>query len=130
MTILRKTLLALPLLALTALGLITVYVWFMLRASLPVLDGELEIKGLAAPVQVEFDTLAIPRIEARTREDAFRALGFVAARDRLFQMDLIRRKSAGTLAEVLGAALVESDRWHRVMGFEQVAKAVLEKLPP
>jgi penicillin amidase len=130
MTILRKTLLALPLLALTALGLITVYVWFMLRASLPVLDGELEIKGLAAPVQVEFDTLAIPRIEARTREDAFRALGFVTARDRLFQMELIRRKSAGTLAEVLGAALVESDRWHRVMGFEQVARAVLEKLPP
>jgi penicillin amidase len=78
---------------------------------------------------VEFDEKKIPSISAKSREDAFHALGFVTARDRLFQMDLLRRHMAGRLAEVMGSALKESDHQHRVMGFEQVASAVVQRLP-
>ncbi len=101
----------------------------MLLGSLPGGEGLYRLPGLTAPAKAEFDNLGIPRIVAGTREDAFRILGFVTARDRLFQMDLLRRHAAGRLAEVLGPGLVEADRRHRVMGFEQVARAVLERLP-
>jgi len=101
----------------------------IVRASLPDNDGRLSLPGLSAPAEVTLDERGIPRISARTREDAFHALGFVTARDRLFQMDLLRRHAAGRLAEVLGAGLAESDRRHRIMGFESLAQEVLARLP-
>jgi penicillin amidase len=107
----------------------TAGLYAILRASLPVLDGVHGLPGLSARVETEFNEWGIPRILAQTREDAFRVLGFVTAGDRLFQMDLLRRHAAGRLAEVLGPGLAESDRRHRVMGFEPVARAALERLP-
>ncbi|HEY8007946.1 MAG TPA: penicillin acylase family protein [Methylocella sp.] len=65
----------------------------------------------------------------RSDADAFHALGFVTARDRLFQMDLLRRGTAGRLAEIFGANLLEEDRWNRTMGFGRVAGAILARLP-
>jgi penicillin amidase len=127
---LRKAVVVFPLVTFAAAALLILSALLVLRGPLPAMDGEETLQGLSAPVQVEFDTFGIPRFEARTRKDAFRALGFVTARDRLFQMDLMRRKSAGTLAEVFGERAVETDRWHRVMGFEQVAQAIVTGLPP
>ncbi|NOS75460.1 MAG: penicillin acylase family protein [Methyloglobulus sp.] len=101
----------------------------LLRASLPVIEGEYYLSGLNSQVTVKFDKKGIPNISAKSREDAFQALGFVTARDRLFQMDLLRRHMAGRLAEVMGPALKESDRRHRVLGFEQVARAIVQRLP-
>lgn len=100
----------------------------LLRMSVPSIDGEYHLSGLNSVVTVEFDSKNIPRISAKSREDAFRALGFITARDRLFQMDLLRRHMAGRLAEVMGPALKESDRRHRMMGFEQVASAIIQRL--
>lgn len=85
--------------------------------------------GLSAPAVVAFDQWGIPRIQAETREDAFRVLGYVTARDRLFQMDLLRRSTAGRLAEITGPGLVESDRWHRTLGFSHLAATVYPRLP-
>lgn len=101
-----------------------------LRLSLPELDGIIKLSGLNAPVAIDFDGHGIPRIAAHGREDAYLALGFVTARDRLFQMDLARRSAAGRLAEILGDNALESDRWNRIMGFEQVAQAIGKRLPP
>lgn len=101
----------------------------LLRASLPVTDGQYPLAGLLAPVTVAFGDHGIPNISAKSREDAYRSLGFVTARERLFQMDLLRRHMAGRLAEVMGPALKESDRHHRLMGFEQVATEVVRRLP-
>lgn len=103
--------------------------FLILRASLPERDVAYAMAGFHAPVDVEFDRHGIPRIRAATREDAFRALGFVTAQERLFQMDLLRRRSAGRLAEILGAPLLKSDRWHRAMGFGQVAADIVARLP-
>ncbi|NOT12945.1 MAG: penicillin acylase family protein [Methylococcaceae bacterium] len=101
----------------------------MLTASIPSSEGSYDLWGLSSQVTVAFDEKGIPSISAKSREDAFRALGFVTTRDRLFQMDLLRRHMAGRLAEVMGPTLKESDRRHRVMGFEQVASAIVQRLP-
>ncbi|QFY44568.1 penicillin acylase family protein [Candidatus Methylospira mobilis] len=103
--------------------------YLVLRLSLPKFDGVQQLAGLGAPAEVSLDKLGIPKISAENREDAFRVLGFVTCGERLFQMDLSRRQMAGRLAEVMGAGLKKSDIRHRVMGFEQVAKNILQRLP-
>jgi len=101
----------------------------LLRASLPSSGGEYVLAGLESRVTVDFDEKGTPGVTAASRTDAYRALGFVTARDRLFQMDLLRRHMAGRLAEVMGPALKESDRRHRVLGLEQVARIIVQRLP-
>ena len=100
-----------------------------LRASLPIREGELQIKGLALPVTVTSDRFGIPTITAATRRDAAMALGYVTARDRLFQMDLLRRRAAGRLSEIVGEIAIETDRRQRVIGFNRVAQAIVANLP-
>ena len=104
------------------------YVW--LRGSLPEIDGERTAYGVAAPVEVVRDRHGIPHILAGNEEDALFALGYVHAQDRLWQMEMNRRIGAGRLAEVLGAAAVETDRLLRVLGLHRRAKASLASLEP
>ncbi|MFA6051770.1 MAG: penicillin acylase family protein [Methylobacter sp.] len=103
--------------------------WF-LHKSMPQLDGTAKLDGLAAEVRVHTDMHGMPVINAANRVDAVRALGYVTARDRLFQMDLMRRKSAGRLAEIFGDAALGNDIKARTYGFYREAKAILAKLPP
>ncbi len=102
---------------------------YKLYASLPELSGEVLIQGVASPVSVESDEFGIPSISASSRLDAVKILGFVTARDRLFQMDLMRRKSAGRLAELFGQPAVEVDIRQRHLNFLGVAKDIAENLP-
>ena len=103
--------------------------WGFLRASLPRLEGESTVAGLGAPVTVERDSLGVVRIVAQTRADAARALGFVHAQERFFQMDLLRRAGAGELAALLGADLVPVDSMLRPHRFRMHAREVLARLP-
>lgn len=103
------------------------YAW--LHASLPVLTGEVPLPGLAAAVTVERDSLGVPTITASSRLDAARALGFVHAQERFFQMDLLRRAAAGELSALLGPATVEADRTLRPHRFRDRARDVLATLP-
>jgi penicillin amidase len=98
------------------------------RAALPVLDGDVHISGLSAPVTVRRDAHGVPHIEAATQEDMFVAQGYVTAQDRLWQMDLYRRNANGELAEVLGSALVQHDIAQRVLGFRAVARRIYDQL--
>ena len=104
-------------------------VFVLLMASLPKEDGEISLPGLGAAATVHSDALGIPSIIAENREDAFRLLGFLHARDRLFQMELMRRKSAGRLAEIFGAKAVDLDKGQRDYQFEQAAKNIVSALP-
>lgn len=122
---LRRALWALPAATCIAAGLL----YYSVKAPLPAEEGLHELAGLGAEVHVEFDELGIPRITAANAADAYHALGFVTARDRLFQMDLIRRQTAGRLAEIFGGAVLEEDRWNRVMGFAQLAGVIVSRLP-
>ncbi len=105
------------------------YALMTIRASLPVLDGEVSVNGLHEPVTVTSDAYGIPTIMAGLRADAIRTLGYVTARDRLFQMDLLRRSSAGRLAEVLGETMRETDLRQRTFGFSGAAGAIAKRLP-
>ncbi|HEX6995980.1 MAG TPA: penicillin acylase family protein [Gammaproteobacteria bacterium] len=101
----------------------------MSTASLPRRDGEAFVPGLSAPVTVELDAAAIPRIRAKTLEDAYRAQGFLHAQERFFQMDLSRRSAAGELAELVGPAALPIDRERRAFQFRKRARALAESLP-
>lgn len=75
---------------------------------------EYQVQGLGADVEVLIDHWGIPHIYADTRLDAYVAQGFQVARDRLFQIDLWRRRGLGLLAEALGPRYVEQDRATRL----------------
>ncbi len=100
----------------------------MLRGSLPRLDGERSLPGLSAPVTVARDSLGIPDVHAVNRMDASRALGWLHAQDRFFQMDLLRRNAAGELAALFGSAALDADRDTRRHRFRERAVAVVAAL--
>ena len=80
----------------------------------PAARETIAIKGLRQPVQILIDHWGVPHIYARNEADLFFAQGFNAGRDRLFQIDLWRRRGLGQLAEVFGPAFVEQDKATRL----------------
>ena len=112
---------ALALCVIVAAGVAT-YSSIIIKRTLPQISGEIELAGLESPVEVLRDEFGVPHITAESQLDMYRALGFVNAQDRLWQMDLFRRISRGRLAEVFGPAALKLDRKHRVLGFHQLAQ--------
>lgn len=104
--------------------------WWQLRGSLPVLDGALPVSGLTAPVTITRDALGVPTIAGTARTDVARATGFLHAQDRFFQMDILRRRGAGELSELFGAAAVELDKSARLHGFRRLAAQVIAQATP
>ncbi|MFN8090982.1 MAG: penicillin acylase family protein [Vicinamibacteria bacterium] len=101
-----------------------------LRGSLPVVDGSRPLAGLDSPVRVERDALGVPVVRGKSRVDIARAMGYVHAQERFFQMDLLRRRSAGELAELVGPAALPADREVRVLRLRAVARRAVEAMPP
>jgi len=99
-----------------------------LRASLPQLDGEHRLAGLASPVDVNRDVLGVPTVRAASRIDLARAMGFLHAQDRFFQMDLSRRRAAGELAALVGGRALALDREIRVHRFRAEARRAVALL--
>lgn len=87
------------------------------QAALAQTSGTLRLPGLHKPVTVLRDPWGIPHIYAETQDDLFFAQGFVAAQDRLFQMEIWRRAGEGRLAEVLGPQAVPRDRFARLLRY-------------
>ncbi|HWP43058.1 MAG TPA: penicillin acylase family protein, partial [Blastocatellia bacterium] len=87
------------------------------RAALAQTSGSIKLAGLSKPVEVLRDEWGIPHIYAQTVEDLFFAQGFAAAQDRLWQMEIWRRTGEGKLAEILGPAAIERDRFARLMRY-------------
>ncbi len=98
------------------------------RRSFAVETGTLPVAGLAAPVEVLRDSRGIPHIEAVRERDAWVALGFVHAQDRLAQMLWLRRLARGRTAEVVGEAGLVADRMARTLGLALHAEAQAERL--
>ena len=86
-------------------------------AAAPDQEQVYRVEGLAEPVDILVDDFGVPHIYAGEHYDAFFAQGFNAARDRLWQIDLWRRKGLGQLSEVLGPAYVEQDRANRMFSY-------------
>ena len=98
-------------------------------AAMPVLDGDVQVAGLQAPVTVRRDAHGVPHIEAATEDDLFVAQGYVTAEDRLWQMDAYRRNANGELAEIMGPSLVEHDKAQRVLELKNTAWRIYANLP-
>lgn len=105
-------------------------VLWQLHASLPRLDGTVALPGFQNPVRITRDALGVPDILASNRVDASRALGFVHAQERFFQMDLLRRRGAGELAALFGPPLVEHDQATRRHQLRLAARATVDRLSP
>jgi len=90
-----------------------VALWFV-RGSLAQLDGDRTLPGLSAQVQVQRDALGIATVDAANEADAARALGFLHAQERYFEMDLLRRSAAGELSALFGPIAIERDKVVRV----------------
>jgi penicillin amidase len=101
----------------------------LLWSTLPPIMQEAYIPSLGAPVAIGFDADGVPRIQAANDTDAAAALGFVHARDRMFQMELMRRAASGRLSEIAGPATLSIDRMMRVLGLRSRAEAGLALLP-
>jgi penicillin amidase len=105
-------------------------IYFLLRASLPQIDGEVAAVPVSAAASIERDAAGVPTITGKTRRDLAFATGYAHAQDRFFQMDLMRRAASGELAELLGGAVIEPDKHLRIHGFRKIAQQVIAQSPP
>jgi penicillin G amidase len=112
-----------------ALLLVAAIVTGVLWLTLPPRSQQVRIAGLSGPVDIGFDGDGVPRIRAASATDAASALGFVHARDRLFQMEMMRRAASGRLAEIAGPAAVGYDRTMRTLGLRRRAVEDYPALP-
>lgn len=112
---------------LVVLAAIAAGAWWQVRRQLPDFTSR-QLPGLQAAVAVTFDDRGVATVRAETLPDAFRAQGYLMARERLFQMELQRRTAGGELAEIAGPGTLPLDRLHRVYGFAQVAEAAVARL--
>lgn len=112
----------LPLVLATALLIVALF------KSLPVVEGSVGVPGLSSSVTIQRDPKSISAIHANTDLEAYYALGFVHAQDRLWQMEMGRRTSAGRLAEILGASALKSDVAMRRLGLYKNAVRIWASL--
>lgn len=99
----------------------------VVKSRVPQMTGELSIQNLSAPVEIVRDQNGIPHITAKNNRDAFRALGFVMASERLFQMEVSRRLARGELAELFGEKALPSDKLFRNLGLRSESEKLIQK---
>ena len=112
-----------------AVATIGIVAYLTLRSSLPDLEGDFNDIGLDAGFQVDRDAQGLVTITSTSRLDTAYALGFLHAQERFFQMDLLRRNSAGELSELFGSLALAHDSKMRVFRFRAMAEQVRKGLP-
>lgn len=105
------------------------WVYSQIDSALPKLEGKQTLFGLSATATVERDVNGVVTITAKNRLDTAVATGFVHAQERFFQMDLLRRNSAGELASLFGEAAIDYDSDIRRHRFRERAMAIVKQLP-
>ncbi len=106
-------------------GAVAIYVW----ASVPTDDAQYAIKAQIAETTITLDADGIPTIQAKSERDLSFAVGFMHARDRLWQLEMNRRIGRGELAEILGPKALETDKFLRTLGVHRAAKAQFDGFP-
>ena len=101
--------------------------WY-LHSKQPVRSGSIDLRGLQQEVTVRYDERGVPHIQAQNEADLYRALGYVHAQDRLFQMEMVRRLAMGELSEILGPKLLDTDRLFRTLGIRAHALQVVQTM--
>ena len=119
---------AVGILGLVLIGALTLV--FLVRGSLPTLDGTLSLDGLKGSVTVERDQNGVATVRGADRLDVARATGFLHGQERFFQMDLMRRRAAGELSALIGEATVSIDEEVRIHQFRDVARKSVARFEP
>ncbi len=112
------------------LALVFIAGFIFVRHQKPEYEGNKALPKLQDSVTVYFDTYGIPHIYAENEPDAFRALGYVHAQDRLWQMELLRRIAPGRLSEVFGPDALENDKLFLGLGIDEATRDILSKTDP
>ena len=115
------------LILLLVLGLLFLASYIFIQSLKPEYDGEKQLLNLSDSVSVYYDFYGIPHIYGQNEEDAFRALGYVHAQDRLWQMELLRRVASGGLSEVFGSKLLTTDKFFLSLGIDEASSKTVEK---
>jgi len=102
--------------------------WFYAQNNKPKYNGNISLNGLHQEVNVYFDKVGVPHIYAQNQHDAYIALGYVHAQDRLWQMELVRRIAAGRLSELFGEDLIKTDKFFRGIGIESAGEKSIKNL--
>lgn len=112
----------------TAVFVFTVVFWIATSLYQP--TGDIRVRGLEKQTEIIVDRYGVPHIFAETVADAYFALGYAHARDRLWQMEMTRRLGAGRLSEIFGQTTVDIDRLMRIHGIYADAKHSFDTLSP
>lgn len=113
-----------------ALGASAFWIGAWRRSGLPTRTGEFSLVGLNGPVEVRFDEYAVPHVRGETLRDLAAALGWLHANERLFQLEMGRRRASGRLSEVIGAATVAEDVRMRQLDVRGTAEKYYAALQP
>jgi penicillin amidase len=103
---------------------------YLFYRAMPAYSGAEKLPGLSAEVRVWRDAYGVPHIFAASMDDAARALGYLHASERLFQMEIQRRVGQGRMAEIQGADLLGVDKYIRALGFYREAESSFSALSP
>jgi len=98
------------------------------RTLLPTYDGSFDIENIQEEVTIHYDTYGIPHIYAQNEKDAFTALGFVHAQDRLWQMEVIRRIAPAKLSELFGDVMIDTDRFFATLGIDEASGTTVQMM--
>jgi len=101
-----------------------------LKNSLPQTSGDIALQGIHSEVKIYRDEWGIPHIFAENEDDLFFAQGFVQAQDRLWQMELSRRISAGSLSEIFGKITIDTDIFLKTIGLQRTAEKLAPQISP
>jgi penicillin amidase len=96
--------------------------------AIPDYDQDIDLKNMSSPVEVFRDEYGVPHIFAQNESDLYRAVGYLMAQDRMWQMDLIRRGTTGQLAEIFGDDLVQTDALMRSLRISEKSEKILNRL--
>ncbi|PKG86444.1 penicillin acylase family protein [Colwellia sp. 75C3] len=125
----KKLLFGFLLISLLVIATASTWLYSKVDSALPILDGKKTVFGLKKSAIIERDEQGIATIKAQNRNDIAVALGFVHAQERFFQMDLLRRNSAGELASLFGPLALDYDKSIRRHRFRDRAKVIVAQLP-
>ena len=110
------------------LAIIAIAGFIFISTLKPNYSGEKDLAGLSSSVDVYYDAYGIPHIYGKNDKDAFRALGYVHAQDRLWQMELLRRIGKGGLSEVFGKDVLGTDKIILSLGIDEASKQTVSEL--
>ncbi|MFQ6673181.1 MAG: penicillin acylase family protein [Fidelibacterota bacterium] len=110
--------------------LVILFGWIYLDYPLPIYEGDLTLEGLEKPVEVYFDDYGVPHLYAQNEHDLFFAAGYIAARERLFQMTITAAAVEGRLSELFGERALPDDIYLRIWGIPKMARILAESMHP